>query len=79
MKGRASVEASADMPTKAVDVATLPPLSNQRGCPRCGARHEIRVHSDRDCALARGDHFHRRCRCGHEWLERCSEHPVSAA
>ena len=57
-------------------VAALPPFSNQRGCLRCGARYEIRVHFDRDCAEVRGDHFHRRCRCGHEWLERCSENPV---
>jgi hypothetical protein len=34
---------------------------------------------DRDCALVRGDHFHRLCRCGHEWLEQCSENPVGAA
>jgi len=61
-----------------VDVATLPPFSNQRGCPRCGARYEIRVNFDRDCALVRGDHFHRRCRCGHEWLERCSEEPTAS-
>jgi len=27
-------------------VATLPPFSNQRGCPRCGARYEIRVLRD---------------------------------
>jgi hypothetical protein len=50
----------------AVDVATLPPFSNQRGCPQFGARHEIRVHFDRDCALVRGERFHRLCRCGHE-------------
>ena len=62
-----------------LDAATLPPFSNQRGCPRCGARYEIRVHFDRDCAEVRGDHFHRLCRCGHRWLERCSENPVRAA
>ena len=59
--------------------ATLPPFSNQRGCPHCGARYEIRVHFDRDCELVRGDHFHRVCSCGHRWLERCSEgvlHPT---
>ena len=61
------------MEADAVDVATLPPVSNQRGCPRCGARHEIRVHFHSDCALVRGDHFHRVCHCGHEWLEQCSE------
>ena len=42
-----------------LDVAMLPPFSNQRGCPRCGARYEIRVHFDRDYAEVRGDHFHR--------------------
>jgi len=56
-----------------VDAATLPPFTNQRGCARCGARYEIRVHFDRDCELVRGDHFHRVCSCGHRWLERCSE------
>jgi len=50
------------------------PFSQERGCPWCGARREIRVHFDRHCAEVRGgDHFHRLCRCGHEWLERCSE------
>ena len=32
--------------------------------PASGARYEIRVHFDRDCAEVRGDHFHRVCRCG---------------
>lgn len=61
----------------AVDVETLPPFSNQRArCSRCGSRAEIRVHFDRGCAIVRsGDHFHRLCRCGHEWVERCSEGP----
>jgi len=67
------------MQAEPIDVAMLPPFSNQRGCPWCGGRYEIRVHFDRDCARVRGDHFHRLCPCGHEWLERCSEHPVSAA
>src|SRR4029453_1611779 len=44
-----------------------------RPCRRCGGRGPIRVHFDRDCARARGDHFHRRCPCGHEWIERCHE------
>ena len=57
------------MPAEAVDAATLPPFSNQRGCPQCEARYGIRVHFDRDCALASGDHFHRLCRWGHEWAE----------
>jgi hypothetical protein len=56
-----------------VRVSTLPPFSNQRGCPSCGARYELRVHFDRDCAEVGGDHFHRVCRCGAEWVERCSE------
>jgi len=67
----------ADMQPEPVAVATLPPFSNQRGCPRCGARYAIRVHFDRDCAEVRGDHFHRLCRCGHEWLERCGEEPTA--
>ncbi len=63
-----------------VDATTLPRFSNQRGYLRCGARYEIRVHFDRDCAEVRGgDHFQRVCRCGHAWLEQCSEHPVRAA
>src|SRR5712691_7313104 len=64
-------------PAEPVDVATLPPFSNQRGCPRCGARYEIRVHFDRDCAEVRGDHFHRLCRCGHRWLERLACVPAT--
>ena len=55
------------------------PFSQERGCAWCGARYEIRVHFDRDCAEVRGDHFHRRCRCGHEWIEQCGANPVSAA
>src|SRR5438552_370331 len=57
-------------------VAALPPFSNQRGCLRCGARYEIRVHFDRDCAEVRGDHFHRVCPSGHRWVEPCSEGPM---
>ena len=46
--------------------------------PSCGARREIRVHFDRDCARVHGgDHFHRLCRCGNEWVERCSEGPYT--
>ena len=74
-----AIEEAADMQAEPVAVAILPPFSNQRACPWCGARYEIRVHFDRDCAEVRGDHFHRLCRCGHEWVEQCSEHPVSAA
>jgi hypothetical protein len=42
-----------------IDAATLPPFSKQTGCPRCGARYEIRVHFDRGCAHVVGEHFHR--------------------
>jgi hypothetical protein len=48
-----------------VRAASLARFSNMRAvCARCGARWEIRIHFDRDCALVRGDHFHRVCRCG---------------
>jgi hypothetical protein len=60
--------------TTSVEEADLPPFSNQSGArSRCAGRGPIRVHFDRDCARARGDHFHRVCPCGHEWVERCSE------
>jgi hypothetical protein len=56
-----------------VAASTLPRFSNMRAvCARCGARWGIRMHFDRDCALVRGDHFHRICRCGHRWVERTS-------
>jgi len=55
------------------------PFSQERGCAWCGARYEIRVHFDRDCAEVRGgNHFHRLCRCGHRWHEQCSEDPFAA-
>ena len=62
-----------DVTSAPVHVSTLPPFSNNRAlCGRCGRRGEIRVHFDRGCELAHGgDHYHRICRCGHEWLERC--------
>ena len=64
------VMAETSAPIKADE---LPPFTNERAvCASCGARGEIRVHFDRSCAQARGDHFHRICRCGYEWLERCS-------
>ena len=59
-----------------VDVAPLPPFSNHRAvCARCGARFGVRVHFDRGCdRVSGGEHFHRLCnRCGHEWIETCSE------
>src|SRR4029453_14875465 len=56
-----------------MEEADLPPFTNQSGrCARCGGRRLIRVPFDRACARARGDHFHRRCPCGHEWIGRCS-------
>jgi len=58
------------------DPSSLPPFTNMRArCARCGVRREIRVHFDRDCAEVHGDHFHRLCRCGHRWLERCGDGP----
>jgi hypothetical protein len=58
-----------------VDVRALPAFSNTRArCSRCGAWREIRVHFDRDCKVVHGgDHFHRLCRCGNEWIERTTE------
>ena len=57
----------------AVDVATLPPFTGMRSvCPECGARSPgNRVHYCRGCRKAvGGEHFHRICPRGHEWLER---------
>jgi len=42
-----------DFPVQS-SVTALSPFSNQRGCPQCGARYEIRVYFDRDYAEARG-------------------------
>jgi hypothetical protein len=63
-----------DVPPAPVHVSTLPPFSNMAAvCARCGGGCEIRVHFDRGCELAvGGDHYHRLCPCGHEWLERVS-------
>jgi hypothetical protein len=66
--------APSEVQTIGVDAATLPPFTNMRArCSECGNGREIRVHFDRDCALVRGEHFHRLCGCGHRWLERTSE------
>jgi hypothetical protein len=69
------------MDTIPVDVATLPPFTNMRArCPECGAGAPVRVHFDRGCHRAvGGDHFHRICPNGHEWLEATREvrHPTN--
>jgi hypothetical protein len=67
------------MDTIAVDAAMLPPFSNMRArCSACGARYEIRVHFDRDCALVKGEHFQPRVPVvGNQWIERCSQTPSS--
>jgi len=61
-----------------IEIDEPPPLfSNDRAvCARCGNRREIRMHFDRGCAGAREDHYHRICRCGHEWVERGAAAPV---
>jgi hypothetical protein len=67
------------MRTTSAHVATLPPFSNQHGCPACGAHREIRVHFDRDCAeVTGGDHFHRVCSCGNRWVELDQRRAVEA-
>ena len=45
-------------------------VRNARGA---AGRRLIRVHFDRDCADAHGDHFHRVCPCGHRWVKRAAE------
>jgi len=51
----------------------LPPFTNDRAvCEKCANRRDIRVHFDRGCEHAEGDHYHRLCPCGHEWVEACS-------
>ncbi len=57
---------------RALEPTDLPPYRHRGPCPRCGGRRPIRVHFDRDCPAARGDHFRRVCPCGHRWIERCS-------
>jgi hypothetical protein len=61
------------MTTAPVDETDLPPYRHRGPCPRCGGRGPIRVHFDRDCAEVRGDHYHRLCPCGYQWVERCTE------
>ena len=68
-----------------IHVSQLPLFSNMRArCRRCGARYEIRVHFCRGCAeVYGGEHFHRLCNCGHQWVEQGRERredaPPSAA
>ena len=54
--------------------APLPPYRFPGRCIVCGRTSDLRVHFCRSCSLApdAGDHFHRLCPCGHEWVERCS-------
>jgi hypothetical protein len=55
--------------------ADAPPRPDVGGGLQGGGAHQgdavtaDAVHFDRDCARARGDHFHRDCPCGHEWIE----------
>lgn len=53
-------------------VDSLPPFSNTRArCAACGNDREIMVIYDGGaCAeVTGGPHFHRRCDCGHGWIE----------
>jgi len=61
------------MTTVPVDHADLPPFRWEGPCAECGGGSPIRVHFDRDCPEARGDHYHRVCPCGHRWVDRCRE------
>jgi len=61
------------MTVEPVDETDLPPYGHRGPCPRCGGRGPIRVHFDRDCGAVRGDHYHRLCPCGYQWVERCGE------
>ena len=61
------------MPSAPVEPTDLPPYRQRGPCPRCAGRGPIRVHFDRDCAEVRGDHYHRLCPCGYQWVERCTE------
>ena len=60
--------------TAPVEEVDLPGFSSLRAvCARCACPVRAYVMFDRDCARARGDHYHRRCVvCGYEWLERCA-------
>jgi hypothetical protein len=54
------------MTTAPVEQTDLSPFTNWNPrCVRRGNRRLIRVHFDRDCAEARGGHFHRVFPCGH--------------
>jgi len=67
----ARVQGGAETPQRGASDNELPLFSNTSVCPVCGNRREIRVHFDRSCPRAEGDHYHRLCPCGHEWVERC--------
>ncbi len=56
---------------RADDASKLPAFSSTGRCPSCGNAESIRVHFDRGpCRWVRsGDHQHRLCRCGYEWVE----------
>lgn len=71
---REAVTTEAELATHAMRAdLPLPPFTNDRAiCARCGNRRDIRVHFDRGCPFAEGDHYHRLCPCGHEWVEACS-------
>ena len=64
-----------------VHVDTLPPFTNTRAlCAQCGARREIMIMYCRGCtSVVGGEHFHRRCECGHRWAEQTSEAPATTA
>jgi hypothetical protein len=53
----------------------LPVFRNDSHCARCGAGYGIWVMFCRTCKEAPdvGDHYHRECRCGEQWVERCGD------
>jgi hypothetical protein len=55
-----------------VEETELPPYRHWGPCALRRARAD-RVHFDQDCTEARGNHYHRLCLCGHQWVERCSD------
>lgn len=74
--GPTGPRSSLDRAAVSAPVASLPPFSNMRArCTACGNGREIMVIYDGgDCAaVTGGPHFHRRCACGHAWIERTRE------